>query len=135
MRLLLAGGDPHSRAVLAPALNALGHEVVHTTANGPALVMAIARAEGLHAAVVGQHTLGKGWLRLLRLLRRQAPHLPVVVLLAPGTARSWRAAIMAGAFDALPESRGRGAVLEAVSRALAFPVEAPRQHLAARQAS
>src|SRR5574342_666137 len=48
------------------------------------------------------------------------PRLPAVVLLGSGAEQRWRLAILAGAFDVLPESAPEETVLRAVCRALSY---------------
>lgn len=120
MRVLLATGNGDSQSRLARLLEANGDEVIQVNAAGEGLLSTIGRAGRLHAAVLGQAALGPGWPGLLRRLRRQAPHLPAILLLRRGEAHAWRRAILAGAFDTLPDFESEGAVLHALSRALAY---------------
>jgi DNA-binding NtrC family response regulator len=120
MRILLLTGDQHMLQDLARALEARGHQVALATSAGEDVLAATKPGGRLHAAVLSQGALGKRWPKLLRQLRRQAPYLPAVLLMRPGAARAWRVAIRAGAFDALPESAPQDAVLQAISRALAY---------------
>ena len=120
MRILLVMTDEHDRNDVVQALEAQGHGMIEATSGGEDLLTAVEHAGRLHAALLNQVALGNGWPRLLRLLRRRAPSLPVVLLLGPEAARSWRLAILAGAFDALPESAPQDAVLCAVDRALTY---------------
>jgi len=110
---------------LARALEDRGHEVLHATAGGEELLASAEHAGRLHAAVLSEVALGQGWPRLMRQLRRSAPYLPAVVLLGPGSEATWRLAILAGAFEALPESTPLKEVLHAVSRALNYAVGKP----------
>lgn len=122
MRILLATGNEHSRGDLARMLEARGHQVIQANVNGEELPGAVERAGHLHAALLGQVVLGRGWPRLLRQLRRRAPYLPVVFLLGPGAEQAWRIAILAGAFDALPVSLPDEAVFRVLVRALSYAV-------------
>jgi DNA-binding NtrC family response regulator len=105
---------------LVQTLEAQGHRVIRAAAGGEDLLTTVAHAGRLHAALLDQMALGSGWPRLLRQLRRRAPYLPVVVLLGPEAERSWRLAILAGAFDVLPESAPQDTVLCAIDRALSY---------------
>lgn len=120
MRVLLALGREPGSNHLDFALEATGYEVIRGTGTGVKLLSSIERAGRLHAAVLSQAALGKRWPKLLRQLRWRAPDLPVVVLLGHRADRTWRPAILAGAFDALPASAPETEVLESVSRALAY---------------
>jgi DNA-binding NtrC family response regulator len=120
MRVLLLTRDEHDRNGLVQALEAQGHGVIHAASGGEDLLTAIAHAGRLQAALLDQVALGNGWPRLLRQLRRRVPSLPVVVLLGPQEEQRWRLAILAGAFDALPESASEGAVLRVIYRALGY---------------
>ncbi len=120
MRILLAIGKENTHVHLVRMLKAAGHEVIPTTATGEELLATAERASRLHAALLSQAALGRGWPKLLRQLRRQAPSLPAVVLLGPGAEHAWRRAILAGAFEALPESLPEEGVVRALSRALTY---------------
>jgi len=120
MRVLLATGDERGSSHLDSVLEATGHEVIRGTSTGAKLLSSIERAGQLHAAVLSQAALGRRWPKLLRQLRWRAPDLPVVVLLGRRADRTWRPAILAGAFDALPAGVPETEVLESVSRALAY---------------
>ncbi len=119
MRILLAAGDEHTLTHLMGVLEGTGHEIIPTAATGEELLATVERAPRLHAALLSQAALGRGWSKLLRQLRRQAPYLPAVVLLGPGAEYAWRRAMLAGAFDALPPF-SEEAVLRALSCALAY---------------
>ena len=121
MRILLDTGDDAGEDRLQWILEASGQEVVRATSKAEELVAFIGGADHLHAAVVSQASLGKRWPRLLRQLRKQAPPLPVVLLLGPRADRTWRLAILAGAFDAVPASAPEAA-MHALSRALTYVV-------------
>lgn len=125
MRILLLTADQHTRNGLARALEDRGHEVLHATAGGEELLATAEHAGRLHAAVLSEVALGNGWPRLVRQLRRSAPYLPTVVLLGPGSNATWRLAILAGAFEALPESTPQREVFHAVSRALNYAAGKP----------
>ena len=103
-------------------LEARGHEVIRAISKGEELLASIEGADHLHAAIVSQGSLGRRWPRLLRQLRKQAPHLPVVLLLGPRTDRAWRLAMLAGAFEAVPASAPEAVAIQAVYRALAYAV-------------
>jgi len=120
MRVLLDIGEDGGEDRLQWMLEANGQEVVRASSKGEELVAFIGEAEHFHAAVVSQASLGKKWPRLLRQLRKQAPRLPVVLLLGPRADRTWRLAILAGAFDAVPASPE--AAMPALSRALGYVV-------------
>lgn len=120
MRILLLTTNEHARNGVVQALEAQGHVVIRATSGGEDLLAAVEHAGRLQAALLNQVALGSGWPRLLRQLRRRAPFLPAVVLLGPETERSWRLAILAGAFDALPESAPQDTVLCAIDRALSY---------------
>ncbi len=120
MRVLLLTTNGHDQNGLVQALEAQGHEVIQTASGGEDLLTAIAHAGRLHAGLLNEVALGNGWPRLLRQLRRRVPSLPVVVLLGPQAEQSWRLAILAGAFDALPESAPEDIVLRAIYRALGY---------------
>ncbi len=122
MRILLdTGTDGGSGAQLQWMLEAGGQEVVRVTSRAEDLVADIGAADHLHAAVVSQASLGKKWPKLLRQLRKQAPRLPVILLLDTRADRTWRLAILAGAFDAVPATDSDSAK-NAVSRALSYVV-------------
>ena len=120
MRVLLLTTDERDRNGLAQTLEAQGHVVIHAASGGEDLLTAIAHAGRLHAALLNQVALGNGWPRLLRQLRRRVPSLPAIVLLGPEAEQSWRLAIPAGAFDALPESSPEEIVLGAIYKALSY---------------
>ena len=121
MRVLLDIGEDAGEDRLRSMLEANGQEVVRAGSRGEELVAFIGGAEHLHAAVVSQVSLGKKWPRLLRQIRKQAPRLPVVLLLGPRADRTWRLAILAGAFEAVPASAPEAA-MQALSRALGYVV-------------
>lgn len=118
MRLLLGAGQQPFEEDLTRALRGMGHTVIGTTSRGMELIPAIERAGRLHAAVLGQAMLGSEWVVLLRHLRGRFPRLPVVILLSPGAERTWRRALLAGAFDALRASTPVEGALKAVCLAL-----------------
>lgn len=125
MRVLLATPYQPFQEDLARALRGMGHAVVGTASRGTDLIPAIERAGRLHAAVLGQAMLGNEWATLLRRLRGRLPRLPVVILLSPGAERTWRRALLAGAFDALPPSAPVEGTLKAVCLALSWCWRAP----------
>lgn len=123
MRVLLAAAHQPFQENLARALREIGHGVVETASRGTEVIPSIERAGRLHAAVLGQAMLGNEWAMLLRRLRGRLPRLPrlpVVILLSPGAERTWRRALLAGAFDALPASTPVEGALQAVCLALAW---------------
>jgi DNA-binding NarL/FixJ family response regulator len=121
MRVLLAAVDDPEEGRLQWMLEARTQEVVRAVSKGEELLASIGGADHVHAAVVSQGSLGRRWPRLLRQLRRQAPRLPVVLLLGPRADRTWRLAILAGAFEAVSGSAPEAAI-HAVYRALAYVV-------------
>jgi DNA-binding NtrC family response regulator len=121
MRVLLAAVDDPRESRLQGMLEARGHEVVRAVSKSEELLSSIGGADHLHAAIVSQRSLGRRWPRLLRQLRKQAPRLPVVLLLGPRADRAWRLAILAGAFEAA-SARAPEAAIQAVYRALAYVV-------------
>lgn len=125
MRVLLAAAHQPFQEDLARALRGIGHAVVGTACRGTELILAIERADRLHAAVLGQAMLGNEWAMLLRRLRGRLPRLPVVILLSPGAERTWRRALQAGAFDAVPASIPVEGALKAVRLALSCCWRAP----------
>jgi DNA-binding NarL/FixJ family response regulator len=122
VRVLLAAGDDPREGRMQRILEATGHEVIREAARAEELLASIEAAGHLHAAAVSQGSLGRRWPRLLRQLRKQAPHLPVVLLLGPKADRAWRLAILAGAFEAVPAGAPEEAAVQAVGRALAYAV-------------
>ena len=120
MRILLLTTNEYARNGVVQALEAQGHLVIRAPSGGEDLLTAVEHAGRLQAALLNQVALGSGWPRLLRQLRRRAPARPAVVLLGPEAERSWRLAILAGAFDALPESTSEEIVLCAIDRALSY---------------
>jgi len=122
MRVLLATGDDPRGVRMQWMLEVGGHEVIRATSGGEELLASIEGADRLHAAIVSQGSLGRRWPRLLRELRKGAPHLPVVLLLGPKADRAWRLAMLAGAFEAVPASAPETAAIQAVYRALAYAV-------------
>ncbi len=117
--------DPPVLRELGHRLEASGHELTQLTAGGEALFAAVEQGARFHAAVLAQAALGKGWPRQLRQLRRRAPYLPAVVLLAPGGEEAWRHAILAGAFEAVPLSSPLEVILEVLGRAVEYAAGKP----------
>ncbi len=119
MRILLAIGDQPIQRELASLLERNGHALTQLTqAESP--LSALDQGARFHAAVLDQSALGRTWPRQIRQLRRWAPYLPAVVLLAPGDEQGWRHAILAGAFEAVPISSGPEIILETLSRAAEY---------------
>jgi len=122
MRVLLAAVDDPREGRMQWMLEAKGHEVIRAISKDEELLASIEGADHLHVAIVSQGSLGRRWPMLLRRLRKQAPRLPVVLLLGPRADRAWRLAMLAGAFEAVPASAPEGAAIQAVYRALAYAV-------------
>ncbi len=125
MRILLVSSDEPIERELAQLLDRRGHETIRLAVGGNDLLSSVEEAARFHVAVLDQTALGEGWPKQVRLLRRRAPYLPAIVLLAPGGERAWRHAILAGAFEALPVHSTLDAVLEALSRALSYSTGKP----------
>ncbi len=121
MRILLDTGGDGGVDRLQQMLEAKGHQVIPATSAAEELVALIEGADQLHAAVVSQTSLGKAWPKLLRQLRKQAPRVPVVLLLGPRKDRAWRLAILSGAFEAVPAGAPELA-MHALDRALSYVV-------------
>ena len=131
MRILLVTGDQPMEQELVHLLERSGHELTRLTAGGDDVLSRVEEGARFHAAVLNQGMLGRVWPRQIRELRRRAPYLPAVVLLAAGGEHVWRHAILAGAYEALPLQSSLDAILEALSRALHYSAgkmlpEAPR---------
>jgi DNA-binding NtrC family response regulator len=120
MRILLVTGDQPIEQGLMQLLERSGHELTHLSTGGSDMLSSVEEGTRFHAAVLNQGVLGRGWPRQIRDLRRQAPYLPAVVLLAADGEHAWRHAILAGAFEALPLDGSLDAILEALSRALRY---------------
>ncbi len=120
MRILLATGDQAIQRELASLLQRSGYALTWLTAGGESLLSSVEQGARFHAAVLDQSALGEAWPRQVRQLRRRAPYLPVVVLLAPGDEQAWRHAILAGAFEAVPLLSGPEIILETLSRAVQY---------------
>ena len=125
MRILLVTGDQPIERELARLLAQSGQELIRLSAGGDGLLSTVEQGPRFHAAVLNQTVLGTRWPRQLRQLRRRAPYLPAVVLLASGAEHAWRHAILAGAFEALPLRSSLDAILEALSRAVDYSVGKP----------
>ncbi len=125
MRILLVSSDQLIERELAQLLGRGGHETIQVAAGGDDLLSTVEEAARFHVAVLDQSALGEGWPKQVRQLRRRAPYLPAIVLLAPGGEHAWRHAILAGAFEALPLHSTLDAVLEALSRALSYSTGKP----------
>jgi DNA-binding NarL/FixJ family response regulator len=125
MRVLLLTTDEHGRNGLVRALESKGHEVIRATSRGEDLLAAAEHAGRLHGALLSQVALGQGWPRLLRQLRRRVPSLPAIILLGPEAEQNWRLAILAGAFDALPECSPEETVFLTVHKALSYSTGKP----------
>ncbi len=125
MRILLVTGDQPIERELARRLELSGHELTRLPVGGEDLLSTIDQGTRFHAAVLEQAALGKGWPRQVRQLRRRAPYLPAIVLLAPGGEQAWRHAFQAGAFEALAPQSPLEAILEALSRALSYSAGRP----------
>ncbi len=125
MRILLVGNEAPIERELTQLLDQRGHETIRLAAGGDDLLSTVEEAARFHVAVLDQSTLGEGWPKQIRRLRRRAPYLPAIVLLAPGGEHAWRHAILAGAFEALPVHSSLDAVLEALSRALSYSTGKP----------
>ena len=122
MRVLLAAGEDPREGRMHRMLEATGHEVIRAASRGEGLLASIEEVANLHVAVVSQGSLGRGWPRLLRQLRKAVPRVPVVLLLGPKAERAWRLAVLAGAFEAVSASVPEEAAIQAVNRALAYAV-------------
>ncbi|MFI5342241.1 MAG: hypothetical protein ACHQ7N_20705 [Candidatus Methylomirabilales bacterium] len=122
MRVLLATGEDPREGRMHRMLEATGHEVIRAASRGEELLASIEEVGNLHVAVVSQGSLGRGWPRLLRQLRKAAPRVPVVLLLGPKADRAWRLAMLAGGFEAVSASAPEEAAVLAVYRALAYAV-------------
>ena len=122
VRVLLAAADDPREGRMQRMLEGTGHEVIREVVRGEELLTSIGVAGHFHAAAVSQGSLGRRWPRLLRQLRKDAPQLPVVLLLGPKADRAWRLAILAGAFEAVPAGAPEEAAVRAVGRALAYAV-------------
>ncbi len=133
MRILLVTSDQPIERGLAHFLEQSGHEITRLTASGDGLLATVEQSPRFHAAVLDQSALGKGWPRHVRQLRRRAPYLPAVVLLAPGGEHAWRHAILAGAFEAVPLRSALEVILEALSRALNYSAGRPLPEAARAQ--
>ena len=120
MRVLLLTTDEHGRNCLVRTLESKGYEVIRATSGGEDLLTAAEHAGRLHGALLSQVALGQGWPRLLRQLRRRVPSLPAIILLGPEAEQNWRLAILAGAFDALPECSPEETVFLTVHKALSY---------------
>lgn len=131
MRILLATAHQEFEEDLGRSLREMGHAVVETASRGMELIPAFERAGRLHAAVLGQAALGSEWAMLLRRFRGRLPGLPLLILLSPGAERTWRRALLAGAFDALPSSAPVERVLKAVCLALSWCRRAPSRERSA----
>ncbi len=133
MRILLVTSDRPSERQLVHRLEQGGHELSRLSAGGDGLLSAVEQGPRFHAAVLYQAVLGTGWPQEVRQLRRRAPYLPPVVLLAPGAEHAWRHAILAGAFEALPLRGSLDAILEVLSRAVDYSVGKPLREAARPQ--
>ncbi len=120
MRILLVTGDQPVERELAQTLLRSGHDLARLSSGGGELLSSVEQGARFHAAILNQAMLGPGWPRQIRDLRRRAPYLPAVVLLAAGEERAWRHAILAGAFESLPLLSSLDVVLKALSRALIY---------------
>jgi DNA-binding NtrC family response regulator len=120
MRILLVTGDQPIEQQLMHLLEGGGHELTRVSAGGDEALSRVEEGARFHAAVLSEGVLGRGWPRQIRDLRRRAPYLPAVVLLAADGEHAWRHAILAGAYEALPLQRSLDAILEALSRALQY---------------
>ncbi len=125
MRILLVTSDQPIERERAQRLERSGHELTRLPVGGEDFLSTIDQGTRFHAAVLEQAALGKGWPRQVRQLRRRAPYLPAIVLLAPGGEQAWRHAFQAGAFEALPLQCPVEAILEALSRALNYSAGRP----------
>ncbi len=125
MRILLVTSDEPIEREMAYLLERGGHEKFRLSAGGDQLLSAVEQNARFHAAILSQAVLGKGWPRQLRQLRRRAPYLPAIVLLAPGGEQAWRLAFLAGAFEALPLQTPLEAILDALSRAVNYSAGRP----------
>ena len=122
MRVLLAIGDDPRESRVQWLLEATGHAVIRGAPKGEELLGFIEGVAHLQAALVSQEALGRKWPRLLRQLRKRAPHLLVILLLGPKSERAWRLAVLAGAFEAVSASAPDAAIVQTVRRALAYAV-------------
>ncbi len=125
MRILLVTDDKPIEGELTEHLEQNGHEVVRLQASEDDLLAAVERGPRYHAAVLNQAVLGKRWPRQVRHLRRRAPYLPAIVLLAFGMEHAWQHAILAGAFEALPVRSPLDEILNAISRAVEYSAGKP----------
>ncbi len=129
MRILLVIGEQPIERELVHVLAQGGHQLTLLTAGGESLMCAVEESPRFHAAVLNQAVLGKKWPRQIRQLRRLAPYLPALVLLARGAEHAWRPAIVAGAFEAVPLRSALEVILEALSRALEYSAGRPLQEV------
>jgi DNA-binding NtrC family response regulator len=81
LRVLVVDGEPLFRWALATALEASGHCVV-TVADGDAALHAVAYGGGLDAVLLDCQLADGRELRLLDVIRRVAPDLPVIGMTA-----------------------------------------------------
>lgn len=133
MRILIVTSKQPIERKLAQLLERKGHQITRLCAGGEDLLSILEQGALFHAAVLNQVVLGQRWPRQVRQLRRRAPHLPAILLLAPGAEHTWRHAILAGAFEAVPLQSSMDVVLDALFRALNYsagklPQARPRSH-------
>ncbi len=114
-RILVADDEAPQREILSRILSGEGYQVI--TAPDGSAAADLLRSAAPDILLTDMKMPGMDGLALLEFARREAPHVPVILLTAFGSVPRAIAAVRAGAFDFLTKPLDRDALLIAIDRA------------------
>jgi DNA-binding NtrC family response regulator len=115
-RVLVIDADGASAALCREALEAAGFRAI--AVDGPARALERLRREAFDAALLETQAPGPAGLEALAILRRESPHLPVIVITGHPSFPAAVDAVKAGAFDYVPRPFPPETLPAAVERAI-----------------